>query len=383
MTIEEERIADTQQRSTNGEQRVVSSAENEVDRESPEWEEPSLEHAEEELSIGHRLANWKSLLSFSFAVAVLVVVIVKGGVDPSSIWKHLKTLNYPLFLGALVVYYATFPLRGYRWKILLQNAYRHTHSEAVGGMSIRGLSEILYISWFVNCVVPAKLGDLYRAYLAKLWARIPWTKTVGTIMAERIIDILVLSLLLAVTGLVAFHGRLGHVSLILLLGIGLAIVGIVALVLMKTLSPSIRRLVPDRFEHRYVSLEEGTLHSFQRLPLLLGLTALIWLMEGARLQLVVNSLGLQDRITALSTIPFVPMLFLALGTAVLTTIPFTPGGLGLVEVGLGSLMIYLGVHRPDAAAIVVFDRILSYYSIAFFGFLVYLLSKRSHFRHPV
>jgi uncharacterized protein (TIRG00374 family) len=77
------------------------------------------------------------------------------------------------------------------------------------------------------------------------------------------------------------------------------------------------------------------------------------------------------------------MLFFALGTAVLTTIPFTPGGLGLVEVGLGSLLIYLNIQKADAAAVVLMDRVLSYYSIAFFGFLVYLVSKRSHFRHPV
>jgi uncharacterized membrane protein YbhN (UPF0104 family) len=57
--------------------------------------------------------------------------------------------------------------------------------------------------------------------------------------------------------------------------------------------------------------------------------------------------------------------------------------LGLVEVGLGSLMIYLGIPKPDAAAVVLIDRVLSYYSVAFIGFVVYLLSKRSHFRHPV
>jgi uncharacterized protein (TIRG00374 family) len=131
---------------------------------------------------------------------------------------------------------------------------------------------------------------------------------------------------------------------------------------------------------RYVAFEEGTLHSFRRLPLLLGITAVVWLLEGTRLQLVFTSLGLH---THLSSIPLAPMLFFALATAVLTTIPFTPGGLGLVEVGLGSLMIYLGIPKSDAAAVVLVDRLLSYYSVAFFGFLVYLLSKRSHFRHPV
>ena len=28
-------------------------------------------------------------------------------------------------------------------------------------------TEILFLSWFVNCLVPAKLGDLYRAYLLR------------------------------------------------------------------------------------------------------------------------------------------------------------------------------------------------------------------------
>lgn len=358
----------------------MASPEQDIIDRGEDWNEPTDQQADQDLSIGRRLADWKSILSFGFAAVVLAVVIVKGGIDPSALWRRLHHLNIALFLGAFVVYYLTFPIRGYRWKILLQNAYEDTHSEVVNEMSIRGLTEILYISWFVNCVVPAKLGDLYRAYLAKLWAHISWTKTVGTILAERIVDILVLSMLLAATGLVVFHGRLGHVSFILLLGVGLGVAGIVALVLMKTLSNRIRLLVPERFLPRYVAFEEGTLHSFRRVPSLLALTALIWLMEGARLQFVFSSLGLQ---THISPVPFAPMLFFALATAVLTTIPFTPGGLGLVELGLGSLMIYLGLHRADAAAVVVVDRILSYYSIAFFGFIVYLVSKRSHFRHPV
>src|SRR3989304_1042584 len=48
-----------------------------------------------------------------------------------------------------------FPLRGYRWAFLLRRT----------GMSIRvrDSTEIIFISWLVNCLVPAKLGDVYRA----------------------------------------------------------------------------------------------------------------------------------------------------------------------------------------------------------------------------
>jgi uncharacterized protein (TIRG00374 family) len=346
-----------------------------------DWLDPSDQEAEAELAIGNRVGNWKTIVSFGFALVVFAVAIYKGGFDPHAIWNRVKHLNILIFLSAFVVYYATFPIRGYRWKVLLQNAYRGTHAEAVDEMTVAGLSEIIYISWFVNCVVPAKLGDLYRAYLAKLWVHISWTKTIGTVLAERIIDILVLGLFMAATGFVVFHNRLGGVSKILLLGVALAVVGIVMLIVMKTFSQHIRRIVPARFHAKYVSFEEGALQSFRRIPLLLGTTVLIWLLEGSRFQLVFTSLGLSTH--NISTIPFAPVLFFALGTAVLTTIPFTPGGLGLVEAGLVGMMIYLGVHKADAAAVVLVDRILSYYSVAFFGFIVYLLSKRSHFRHPV
>jgi glycosyltransferase 2 family protein len=79
----------------------------------------------------------------------------------------------------------------------------------------------------------------------------------------------------------------------------------------------------------------------------------------------------------------VPRLFFALETAVLTTVPFTPGGLGLVEAGLIGIMIYVGIPTQDATVVVLFDRVLSYLSVAVIGFLVYLVSKRSHFRHPL
>lgn len=348
----------------------------------PDWSEPTEQHAEQDLAIGRRFLDWKSLASFGVALLVLAFAIKQAKVDPSAVWARAKTLNVALYFGAFLVYYLTFPIRGYRWKVLLENAYSRTKSEAVADMHVAGLTEILYISWFVNCVVPAKLGDLYRAYLAKIWVHVSGSKMIGTIVAERIIDVLVLSAMLAGSAFIMFHNRLGHVSTILLLGMGLSVIGVLGLVGMKTFSSHIRELLGRnsrtvRFQEKYIAFEEGTLDSFRRLPLLLGLTVVIWLCEGGRIQLVFASLGLQ---THQFSVPFVPMLFFALATAVLTTVPFTPGGLGLVEAGLIGIMIYFGIPTQDATVVVLFDRVLSYLSVAVIGFLVYLVSKRSHFR---
>ncbi|MGH2449570.1 MAG: lysylphosphatidylglycerol synthase transmembrane domain-containing protein [Chloroflexota bacterium] len=342
-----------------------------------EWQEPEPAQERQELSIGKRVGSWKTAASFAFAALIIVFVIIKGGIDPTLLWNKIRTINVGLYLSAFVVYYLTFPLRGFRWKVLLENAYKGDPNNPIKNISTRGLTEIIYISWFVNCVVPAKLGDLYRAYLAKLWVQISWVKTIGTIVAERIIDILVLVLLMAITGFIVFRSKLGHLDVVLLLGVALAVGAILILVIMKTQSARIQKWVPDRFRQRYIDFEDGALKSFRRIPFVLALTIAAWLLEGGRLQLVFLSLGLHVHI---SNVPFAPMLFCALGTAVLTTIPFTPGGLGLVEMGLGALIVYLGVPKFDAAAVVLADRVVSYYSVAFLGFIVYLLSKRSHFR---
>ena len=59
---------------------------------------------------------------------------------------------------AFVVYYATFPLRGFAGG---------TSSRSGMSIGFRDATEILFLSWFMNCLVPAKLGDLYRAYLLR------------------------------------------------------------------------------------------------------------------------------------------------------------------------------------------------------------------------
>ncbi len=331
------------------------------------------------LSLGRRVGNWKTILSFVAAIAILAFVMSRAGINLSQFITKLHSANWGYFALAFVVYYLTFPLRAFRWRLLLQNAYRDTHDQAVADMHLSGLTQIVYISWFVNCVVPAKLGDLYRAYLAKLWQEISWVKTVGTIVAERIVDILVLAGLLTAAALVAFHTRLGSIKIILGLGLILAVGGIVVLLLMKRFSPYIRRHVPQKYAARYAAFEDGTLMSLRRLPLLFAITVPIWLLEGMRLLLVFAALGIS--VSSITGVPYAAMLFFALGTAVLTTIPLTPGGLGVVQGGLLGVMVLLGLSRTNAGDVVLMDSLLSYYSIAILGFFVYLLSKRSHFRH--
>ena len=61
----------------------------------------------------------------------------------------------------------------------------------------------------------------------------------------------------------------------------------------------------------------------------------------------------------------------------LTAIPFTPGGLGLVELGMGGVLKgVFNASTPHAAAIVLIDRAISVFSIVVFGSVAYVVSSK-------
>src|ERR1039457_3559504 len=97
--------------------------------------------------------------------------------------------------------------------------------------------------------------------------------------------------------------------------------------------------------------------------------------EGARLGLVVFSLHLVG--VHLGPSQF---LLIALVAALLTTVPFLPGGLGLVEAGMVGVLISVGdVGRNAALSIALLDRSISYGSVVVVGAVVFAIT---HVRVP-
>ena len=112
----------------------------------------------------------------------------------------------------------------------------------------------------------------------------------------------------------------------------------------------------------------GTVHSFGRYPTLLVLTVLVWTCEAARLGFVVFALGDGGKLGPSQ------FLLVALVAALLTTVPFLPGGLGLVEAGMvGVLIAVAGVGQQVAVSITLLDRSISYGSVVVIGFLVFMV----------
>ncbi len=297
---------------------------------------------------------------------LLYFLATRVNIDLRQVGNNIRQANLPLYLTAIVVYYLSFPARGYRWRRLLRNAA----VEDGNIPRVRDLGEIIYLSWFANSLVPAKLGDLYRGYLLKKESGIPFSLSMGTIVAERLLDFVVLVVLMGTAGLISYRGHL-PTQVVQLLGItfGIVVAVLIGLLFLRQFGMAVERLLPERLARLYATFAGAMLLSFGRMPELLGYTLAAWACESARVLFVTLALGV--------TLPLPMVVFIGLLAALLTTLPLTPGGLGFAEAGLTVALVLYGMDRELAATVTALDRTISYLSLVVGGFVVYLVSKKT------
>lgn len=365
-------------------------------------------------SLWRRLGSPRTILSFGVALGLVWWTLRRQ--DPAELataGAMLRAAQPAWFAAALAVYYASFPLRALRWRILLGNAGEPAHHVP----PLRDLVEIIYLSWFVNTLVPAKLGDVYRGWLygraareaaavadsiavsgdaggdARPAAAGGWSRGMGTIVAERALDLIVLVVLMVTAGLLTYGdvvaasthggvaaclrqglaaGDLGCVLAELFVAGGVGIVALVGgLVAFARFGVHVERLIPRRFERlgaAYATFARGLVLSFGRFGPLLALSAGAWLCEGAAFWCVSRALGV--------ALPVPLVLFFSLLQAFLTAIPATPGALGFEGILKGAIELK-GFAAGPAIALTVLYRAISYLSLLVGGLVVFTLSRKT------
>ncbi len=133
--------------------------------------------------------NIKNLLKFgvSLGLAALLLWYVLKGIDLNILWENVKNANYFWVviagLMALVAHWS----RAYRWKLMLQpmgydpSAFRSTIAVLIG--------------YVTNLVLP-RAGEFARSASLQDLEKVPFEKSFGAVVAERLIDVFVLLFLI-------------------------------------------------------------------------------------------------------------------------------------------------------------------------------------------
>jgi glycosyltransferase 2 family protein len=217
--------------------------------------------------LGQRVFHLRNVASFLLALGVLYLVYRQLlGLDWGEVWASVQETNVGLFAFAFAIFYCSYLVRALRWKVLLANVGYGDRATGHPMPSALGLTRIMYIASFANCVTVARLGDAYRGYLLKKTPGVSFAVTLGTILAERLLDLLVMAAMMGAGVLVIFHGSLPtEATQALAGGLILSVVGIVGMLALRRFRWAFERVLLKRLHAYYARLEHGVIDSFRRL----------------------------------------------------------------------------------------------------------------------
>lgn len=325
---------------------------------------------ENSIALKRRIFSPATFISFGVGALIFAFLVTRFDINLADTWDRVRSADLRLYTLAFIIYYLEFPVRGYRWKLLVQNS--HPQGTPRPLPSVFTFGQYMFLGWFINAISWFRIGDAYRGYLLSAASRLSLSRTMGSILAERILDMLVVTGLLAVAAVLLWTGQTAATTALLLVATTLAVLALLGVLGMALLGERLKGRLPAPLQRVYTNFHEGTLSSFRNLPLLVAASIVSWLFEVARLFLMTYALGLDVAIPLL--------LFTALAASLLSTAPITPGGVGIVEAGMTGIFM-VALSRPDAISLTVLDRSAQYLSVIILGSLLFLaravLSRRA------
>lgn len=235
-------------------------------------------------------------------------------------------------------------VRAWRWRFLLS---------PLGKVTYRHAFAYTCVGYFSNTLLPMRLGDVARAYLAASALRLPRMATLGSIVTERLADGLTILVVAAGLGLLV-TGALGAGPVTLWVVLVLAaLLGAGGMWLLAAKRPElVARLIPARVRRLIGQLILGAraVRSPRGFCITVGSTLVAYFFSVSVVVAVAGSVGI--------SISWPQAAFVAAWIALSTAIPAAPGSVGTYEfVGVSALMLLNQDPALALAAIVLIHAI--------------------------
>ncbi len=259
----------------------------------------------------------------------------------------LADANYWWFAPAVALWFVSAWFRSVRWRYLLR---------PIADLPARTLYPVVIIGYMANNLLPARTGELVRAYVMGERHRVSLMGTLGTIAVERLFDGLVLLAFLVLVG--AFVG-LSRELTVLAIAMSVIFAAVFAVFLYVASSAeraqrvigALVRLLPARARERARGWAGGFVAGLEALRSPAALTAVVltstvaWALEGTMYFMVGVAFNLGE------AFPIYLMVAAAANLAI--TLPSTSGGIGPFEALAKETLVFVGVGTSAAAAYAV------------------------------
>lgn len=271
-----------------------------------------------------------------------------------SLLAHVKQTDVGLLAVAVAIAIATVPLRVPRWRSAL---WQHA------GLSSRALFHAIVLGILGNNVLPARTGEVVRAYALGRLAPVRTGTALGSIALERVLDVLAIAILVLVGVAVEGNRAAARSALPVAHVAGIAggvIVLIVGGALLTAWRPrpilegtraAMRKVLPARWTAGLATLVERVAAGFAavrspvRMMSLLAWSIVIWSVNAAAFWVGFAAFGIDVPWTAAVVVQGMVTLGIAL--------PSSPGFFGPFEAATRVALTSYGVAPATAAAYAV------------------------------
>lgn len=193
-------------------------------------------------SLKSQIGKWLSII-LPVALGIYLIVYTYEKFTPEQIEEikgYFKNANYLYIFIAAIIAILGNASRAYRWKFSLEHMGYHS--------SFWNNFMAVNIGYLLNLTVP-KSGEISRAVIVKKYDKIPFDKGFGTIVAERIVDMIVLFLFMLIAVAAQFEIAKAFIldkipvnKLVIVMIAGVFIFTVLILVYLYSKSPLILKL---------------------------------------------------------------------------------------------------------------------------------------------
>jgi glycosyltransferase 2 family protein len=285
--------------------------------------------------------------------------------------QNFKDANYLLVFFAAILALLAHISRAARWNIMLEPlGYKP---------SLKNTSIAVLIGYLTNLVFP-RAGELARSASLQKSENVPFDKSFGAVIAERIIDVLILGILVLVNLFLEFgrikslfvdlFGSQNPTNLLTILG-GLVLLGVLGLVVFqknkeKFLKVGLIKKIFDFTE----GLRSGLLSvlKIEKFAQFFVHTIFIWAMYYASTYLLCKAVSLGDSLSFLAVLTILVMG--SIGMAVPTI-----GGIGSYHLLVGKIVALYGLSNQDGISLATFLHTMTgILFILVFGLIAFIMS---------
>lgn len=303
-------------------------------------------------------------------IGALFMWLTLRKIDFALAWTHIMQAQVQWILIASLIYVGGFIMRSMRWRILLDSLKQSTAYR---------LFSLLILGFFMNSVLPMRIGELIRAHVTGQKLEISRSSSLATIFVERLFDGLTYAVLFIITALMLPIVPPAAKKSIAAGGVvfgGLLIVLFFVARNRERAARAFERVpLPQRFEARIRSIFNnflgglGVFSTGSSLVKVFALSLAVWTIEGCVYMTMGFAFGLHMSIYQ----AFLVMIVIGTGAV----LPAAPGFVGTVELLGVSALEFLGFETNRAFGYIITLHLMQLVMISILGMRSLIIEKLS------